>query len=178
MLAPMVKLPPMPRPLKLVVGTLGGLVVAFGVVVITASAAGFNLSDALHPAASPSPTIVLAPVPSPGRGQVANAAARAVSQAVLQAEAQVLGLRPAQLNTALRQGATVHQLATQRGITQAVFNMRFQSAVTAILDRDVQQGILTQQQEQAAINRLAGGPPNWDTVSAIQARPTPSPAKL
>jgi hypothetical protein len=173
----MLRLGVMPRPLKLVVGTLGGLVVAFGVVVITASAAGFNLSDALHPSASPSPAVALAPVPSPGRGQVANVAVRALNQAVVQAEAEVLGLRPAQLDTALRQGTTVHQLASQRGLTQAVFNLRFQSTVTTILDQDVQQGVLTQQQEQAALGRLAGGPPNWDAAVAARVRPTPSPVR-
>lgn len=175
MLAAMI--PAMPKPVKLALGTLGGVVVAIGVVVITASAAGFNLSDALHPTPLPSPAVVLAPAPSPSPGRsAANPATRAVNQAVLQAEADVLGVRASQLNTAIRQGTTVHQQAAQRGMTQAVFNLRFQSALKVMLDQDVQQGTLTRQQEQTALQRLAAGPPNWDVAAAAQPRPSPSPA--
>jgi hypothetical protein len=158
----------MRQPIKLAVGALGGVVVAIGVVVITASAVGFNLSDALQPAPSPATQAVTvpSPSPSPGRAQV-NPAARAVTLAVLQAEAQALGVRQRDLTLSLRQGTTPHQLATQRGISPASFQALYRRALTAILDQDVQQGSLTAQQEQLALSRLGSQlPPNWDQVAA------------
>src|SRR5712691_6147397 len=103
-----------PRPAKLAAAAAGGLVVAIGVIVITASALGFNLTGATHAAGQPVTATVATPSPSasPGRAP-ANPATRAVNQAVVQAEAQVLGAQPRDVTASLRQGTTVHQLATQ-----------------------------------------------------------------
>jgi hypothetical protein len=167
----------MQNPLKLAIGAAGGLVVAVGVVAVTAAAAGVNLTSALHSSPSPTPVIVSSPSPPPGRAQAANPAARLVNQAVIQAEAQVLGLKPADLTRNMRQGMTVHQLATQKGIGQADFEARFTTAVSAILDQDVQQGQLTSQQEQQALKHLSNRVPNWDAAPGrAQAQPSPSPA--
>jgi hypothetical protein len=168
----------LPAPLKLAVGTLGGALVAIGVVVITASAMGFDLTAA-HPA-SPAATAVTAaptpsPVPSAGAGP-ASPAARAVAQATVQAEAQALGVTPRALSAALRQGSTLHQVATRRGVSQAVFQAAFAKDLSALLDQDVKQGTLTGTQEQAALRRLGTGlPPNWDRPVARPSTPTPSP---
>lgn len=167
----------MQNPLKVAIGAAGGLVVAVGVVAITAAAAGVDLTNSFHTTPSPTPLTVSSPSPPPGRtSAAANPAARLVNQAVIQAEAQVLGLTPADLVRSTRQGVTVHQLATQRGIGQADFDARFATAVSAILDQDVQEGQLTPQQKQQALQRLGRRVPNWDTVPArLGAQPAPSP---
>jgi hypothetical protein len=164
----------MQKPIKLAVGAVGGLVVATGIVVITASATGFHLTGSSQPApvtaASPAP----APSASPQR-PAANPAARTMNQAVAQAEAQVLGIQPKELTAALRKGTTVHQLADQTGIAQADFQARFTPALTTLLDQDVQQGTLTTQQEQQFLKRLGTRIPNWDQAPAQKAQPTPTP---
>jgi membrane-bound lytic murein transglycosylase B len=168
----------LPAPLKLAVGTLGGAVVAIGVVVITASAMGFDLTAA-HPASSAATAVTAAPSPSPvpsaGAGQ-ASPAVRAVAQATVQAEAQALGVTPRALSAALRQGSTLHQVATGRGVSPAVFQAGFAKGLTALLDQDVKQGTLTATQEQAALRRLGARlPPNWDRAAARAPTPAPSP---
>jgi membrane-bound lytic murein transglycosylase B len=168
-----VSLEAMQKPIKLALGAAGGLVVAVGVVVITASAAGIHLTGA---AAAPSPSPTPSPSATARAGAQANPAARLVNQGALQAEAQVLGLQPKELTKDVRQGTTVHQLATQKGIAQADFQGRFTTALKAILDQDVQQGQLTSQQEQQALKRLANRIPNWDQVPQRAAQPSPSPS--
>jgi hypothetical protein len=168
----------LPAPLKLAVGTLGGAVVAIGVVVITASAMGFDLTAA-HPASPAARAVTATPTPSPvppaGAGQ-ASPAVRAVAQATAQAEAQALGVTPRALSAALRQGSTLHQVATRRGVSPAVFQAGFVKDLTALLDQDVKQGTLTATQEQAALRRLGAGlPPSWDRAAARSLAPAPSP---
>jgi hypothetical protein len=168
----------LPAPLKMAVGGLGGVVVAIGVVVITASALGVDLTGAAHPAPGAVTAVTAAPTasPRPGAGQ-ANPAARALNQAVVEAEAQVLGMQPRDLSASLRQGTTVHQLAMQRRLGPADFQAAFQRDLRALLDRDVQQGTLTAAQEQAALRRLDSRlPPNWDLVQGARAGATPTPA--
>jgi hypothetical protein len=167
----------MRKPLELAIGVVGGLVVAVGVVVITASATGLDLTGALHPAASPAPAARSAG-PVPGQGGQATRTVRLANQAMLQAEAQVLGMQPRELTSDLRQGTTVHQLADRRGISEVDFSSRFQSNLTAILDGYVRQGQLTQEQEALALKRVGGRVPNWDQTSAERpASPSPSPSR-
>lgn len=162
----------MPQPLRLALGGLGGLVVAVGVVVVTAAAVGFDLTGALStsPAPSTGSSHVPQPTASAGRAQ-AGTAAGLVAQAALQAEAEALGVRPRDLTAKLRQGVTVHQLAAQSGISPQDFQGRFAKGLKAILDQDVQQGTLTAQEEQLAMQRLGSRlPPNWDRAAAASAR--------
>jgi hypothetical protein len=161
----------LPAPQKLAVGTLGGAVVAIGVVVITASAMGFDLTAA-HPASPAARAVTATPTPSPvppaGAGQV-SPAVRAVAQATAQAEAQALGVTPRALSAALRQGSTLHQVAARRGVSPAVFQAGFVRDLTALLDQDVTQ-------EQATLRRLGAGlPPSWDRAAAPSPAPAPSP---
>lgn len=161
---------------KLAIGAAGGLVVAAGLVAITASAVGLSRTATLQSAATSSPTASPAPSATPRAG---NPAGRAVNMAVLAAEAQVLGLTTRQLTLDMRQGLTVHQLADRQGISQADFQARFQTDLKAIMDQSVQQGQLTAQQEQQALTRLSRGVPNWDQPPArpgAQASPSPSPS--
>ncbi|HZU16784.1 MAG TPA: hypothetical protein VFD01_09355 [Candidatus Dormibacteraeota bacterium] len=156
----------MRNPIKVAIAALGGLVVAVGLVAITLSAVGVHLGDSTPAgtASVPAPSGSPSPSPAPRR-----TAARTVAQAVLQAEAQVLGMSPQQLAQQLRQGASVSQLAAQRGIDQASFQTRLVQDVTPILDRDVQSGELTAAQERQALRRLSTRIPRWS-----QAGPTPS----
>jgi len=165
----------MQRPVKLAIGALGGLVVATGVVIITASAAGVSLA-ALRSSAAPSPGATPAATSSPRAPATPNPAARLVNQAVLQAEAQSLGVQPRDLMKDLRQGMSLHQVADRQGVSQADFQARFQKNVAALLDQDVQQGSLTQQQEQQALKRLSTRGPSWDAVPGRRAQPSPSPS--
>ena len=171
----------MQKPLKLAIGAAGGLVVAAGVVVITASAAGLTLVGLHSPtAATPTPSPTATGAPAQARAG-ANPATRAVSQAVSQAEAQALGLKPRDLSTDLRQGMTLHQVADKQGVSQADFQARFQQDLKTVLDQDVQGGHLTAQQEQQALKRFGGPIRNWDTVrgqrpgASPSASPSPSP---
>jgi hypothetical protein len=168
---------PMQKPLKLAVGALGGLVVAVGVVVITASAAGVNLT-ALHSSSAPAtPAPASASKPSPATARATpNPAARAVNQAVVQAEAQALGVQPKELQKDLHQGLTLHQVADQKGVSQADFQSRFEADLKTILDQDVKQGTLTAQQEQQALTRLGRRGPAWDAVPGKRAQASPSPS--
>lgn len=162
----------MQKPIKLAVGAVGGVVVAAGVVIITASATGLHLAGSSQPA----PVTAASPAPAPSMSpqRTPNPAARAVNQAAAMAEAQVLGIQPKELAGDLRQGTTVHMLADQKGISQADFQARFDAALKTLLDQDVQQGTLTTQQEQQALKRLGTRIPNWDQAPA-QKRPTPTP---
>ena len=169
---PAVTLTRMQKPIKLALGAAGGAVVAVGVVVITASAAGVHLGGGSPAAtvASPSP----APTASPAQG-AANPAARTLNQVAAEAEAQVLGIQPQELAKDLRKGTTVHQLADQRGIAQPDFQARFTRPLTALLDQDVQQGKLTAAQEQRYLKRLGATIPNWDQAPGQRPTPTPTP---
>jgi len=90
----------------------------------------------------------------------------------------VLGITTRQLTMDMRQGLTVHQLADKQGINQADFQVSFQTDLKALLDKSVQQGQLTAQQEQQALARLSGAVPNWDQPARprAQASPSASPA--
>jgi membrane-bound lytic murein transglycosylase B len=164
----------MQRPIKLAVGAAGGIVVAAGVVVITASATGLHLAGSSQPA----PVTASSPAPVPSASPMrpaADPAARAMNQAAAQAEAQVLGIQPKELAADLRKGTTVHQLADQKGISQADFQARFKAALTPLLDQEVQRGTLTAQQEQQFLKRVGTRIPNWDQAPGQRPTPTPTP---
>ena len=153
--------------LKLAVAALGALVLAGGVLAVTAAATGlYRGSPSSRPTMAATPSTAASPGPAGARsGNAANQGVKAARQAVLQAEAQVLGMRPKDLAAQLKQGTTVHQLADQKGIAQADFQGQFSKDLTAILDQDVQKGALTSQQEQQALKRVGSTVPNWDQAA-------------
>lgn len=153
----------MDRKLKLAVAALGGLGLAGCVVAVTAAATGiYRGSPTSQPASQPATAVSPAPQGNAAPGQAANPQAKAARQAVLQAEAQVLGLQPRALTVDLKQGQTVHQLADQKGIGQADFEARFNADLKAILDQEVQKGALSSEQEQQVLKRTSSTVPNWD----------------
>ena len=193
----------MQKPLKLAIGAAGGLVVAAGVVVITASAAGLTLVGLHSPtAATPTPSPTATGAPAQARAG-ANPATRAVSQAVSQAEAHLLQVSAHALQIRSEYGpcratilAAAEQTSAQSWHVPRVFlcsfdpcaimsaqwlEQRFQQDLKTVLDQDVQGGHLTAQQEQQALKRFGGPIRNWDTVrgqrpgASPSASPSPSP---
>ena len=119
-------------------------------------------------AASPSPN------PSPGatgrQGQQQNQAdsarhhdRRAVRRAVIESEADVLGMTPKDLVTALKAGKTVSQLAEAKGLTKAQFTTRFLVDLTHRLDNLVERKVITPAMEKKILARIASGHiPFWN----------------
>ena len=148
---------------KLAAAAAGALLVAGAVVVATVAATNaYRSNGSSHPATQPATAASPGAQAAPGKRGQANPAHKAVRQAVLEAEAQVLGLQPKDLAADLKQGKTVHQLADQKGLSQAAFQAEFSKDLTGILDQDVQKGTLSSQQEQQALNRVRSTVPNWD----------------
>jgi hypothetical protein len=157
--------------LKLAAAAGGGLVLGAAVVATVAIATPRITTAGAVPTAPPvsSPT----PIVPPG-GAKADPAKRAVSRALVQAEAQVLGITPQQLQAALKQGTTVHQLADQKGVSQATFQASFVGDLTTLLGQDVSQGVIPQAQEATILQRYRSRIPHWDQAASPHPSPTPS----
>ena len=158
---------------KVAVGAAGAFAVVGGTVGLTAAVVGTSVhGSSAAPSATP-----YTPAPatgSPSRAPSPNPAARVVAVAVLDAEAQVLGIQPAQLKADFRTGTTVQTLAAQKNITEAQFQAQLGADLKPTLDQDVQQGSITSAQEQLALRRVGRVIPNWDHVGAAR-QPTQSP---
>jgi hypothetical protein len=162
---------------KVAAASAGALFVAGGAVVITAGATGLHLGPVPASATQP-PTAVASPAPA-APAAPAMADQKAARQALLNAEAQVLGLKSQQLAVDLRQGTTLHQLADQKGLSQAQFDAALTAQLKPMLDQAVTGQQVTPAQEQRLLKQLAKGVPNWDGAAkpkAGQPAPTPSPA--
>jgi hypothetical protein len=156
---------------KLGVGAVAALALVGG-----GTAAGLHLAGG--PSGDTKGPVVASPMPqsSPGAVKTGQAAAnRVIRQAVLQGEAQVLGITAKQLGADLKQGTTVQQLATQKGIGQQQFQAQLVQAVQPLLDKEVGAGTLTPAEEQQALERLGKAIPNW-TAAPKKAQPSPSPS--
>jgi uncharacterized protein YidB (DUF937 family) len=157
---------------KLGVGAVAALALVGG-----GTAAGLHLAGTTS-SASTAPVVAASPAPPSPRGAAGTqqqAANRAVRQAVLQGEAQILGITSRQLSADLKQGTTVQQLAAQKGISQQQFQAQLVQDVQPLLDREVGAGTLTQAQEQQALKRLGKTIPNW-TAAPKKAQPSTSPS--
>jgi uncharacterized protein YidB (DUF937 family) len=98
------------------------------------------------------------------------------TQAYLAAAAKELGMQTADLQAALKNGQTLHQLADQKGISEADFRTGVINNLKPQLDQAVKDGKITQAQEDEAINRLKTGPlPLWDRAAARQPKASPTP---
>jgi uncharacterized protein YidB (DUF937 family) len=110
-----------------------------------------------------------------GRAKAPGGAAGA-SQAYVAAAAKELGMQPADLQAALKKGQTIHQLADQKGISEADFRTGVINNLKPQLDQAVKDGKITQAQEDQAINRFKTGPlPLWDQAPVHQPKASPSP---
>ena len=115
--------------------------------------------------AAPSPT----PSPSAaGQQQSDNARhhdRRAVRNAVIASEADVLGVTPKALVTALKAGKSVSELAQAKGLTKAQFTARFLVELTHRLDNLVARKVITPAMEKKVLARIASGHiPFWNGI--------------
>jgi len=95
--------------------------------------------------------------------------------------AKALGISTAQLQQDLQSGKTVQQLASAQGMDEAAFRTRLASVTKADLDQQVKSGTITQNQENAILQRIQTGPlPLWNGAPpkrfGPRARPTPAPS--
>lgn len=96
-------------------------------------------------------------------------------QAYLAAAASALGMQPAEVSTALKNGTSLSQLAQQKGVSESDFRSKLISNLQPQLDQAVAGGKLTKDQESALIQHLQTGPlPYW--TNAPKAKASPSPA--
>ena len=121
------------------------------------------LSAGVVAAASPSPT----PTPSSSANASADkhAARHAVVRAVVDSEAQVLGIKPEELRKDLKEGKKVSDLAKARGMTMEQFAARLVADLKPRLEALVDHKVITKAQADKILDRIAKGKiPFWDGV--------------
>ncbi|HEV2413908.1 MAG TPA: hypothetical protein VGX27_03810 [Candidatus Dormibacteraeota bacterium] len=115
-------------------------------------------------AASPSPS----PTSRAGTTQPSNdrhADARAVRKAVIEAEADVLGISPQTLVKDLKDGQKVSDLAKDKGLTKEQFADRLAAALKPRLEQLVDAKVITQAQADKVLDRIAKGHiPFWNGI--------------
>ena len=115
-------------------------------------------------AASPSPS----PSPTAGSSQPStdrHADRRAVRTAVVEAEADVLGITPQTLVKDLKAGQKVSDLAKDKGITQEQFETKLIANLRPRLETLVDKKVITQAQADRVIDRISKGHiPFWNGV--------------
>ncbi|MDQ6637326.1 MAG: hypothetical protein M3Y62_05995 [Candidatus Dormibacteraeota bacterium] len=157
---------------KLAAGAVGLLIVGGGAaaVIHDRQIGGQTTVQAAAPAPSSSP--------SPGMHSPATAKNKASAMqlriAIGTAEAQVLGINRTELAADLKQGKTVQQLASDKGLTEDQYRSQYQVALKPLLAPLVQNGTLTSAQENRVLQ--AKTIPNWNKVPKKPATsPSPSP---
>jgi membrane-bound lytic murein transglycosylase B len=159
---------------KIAAGAAGAFALVGGTVALTAAVTGSSLGPAGSQLVAPTATPASPLPPASAPGATPNPGARAMATAVLEAEAQVLGIQPKELRADFKAGTTVQALAAQKNISQAQFQTQLTTDLKPILDRDVQQATITSTQEQFVLRRVGQVIPNWDHVGR-QAPPSPTP---
>ena len=126
-----------------------------------------GVAGVLAQAASPSPT----PKPAAAAKPV-----RAVSVAVFESEADVLGITPKALRADLKQGQKVSDLARDKGMTKETFAAQLVLSVKPRLEQLVTSKVITQAQADKVIDRINKGHiPFWDGLHPRKTTaPTPS----
>lgn len=161
----------LPAWIKVAAGAAAGLLLVGGTAGLTAAVMGAHpWSGAAQKAATSSPAASPPPAnasPSP--------ATKALNTAVLQAEAQVLGLQPTELRADIRSGTAVQTLASQKNLTEAQFQTQLTADVKPLLDQDLRQGTISSAQEQSTLTRLGKRIPHWKPGPTARAKPSPSP---
>ena len=136
---------------------------AVAVKVIGGSAAAAVLSlgvaTGLAQAASPSPSPSTPSAAQPNKDSRADR--RAVRLAVLESEADVLGLKPEQLRADLKAGQKVSDLAKAKGLTQQQFADRMVTALKPRLAQLVAHKQITQAQADRILDRIHKGRIPW-----------------
>ena len=121
-----------------------------------------GVAGGLAQAATPSPS------PSTNAAQPANdhrADARAIRRAVIEAEADVLGITPKTLVTDLRAGQKVSDLAKDKGMTQEQFETKLVANLKPRLEALVDHKVITQAQADRVLDRISKGHvPFWNGI--------------
>lgn len=100
------------------------------------------------------------PVAGIGRGAAGRAGLAKIGMAEY---AKALGISQQELQQDLAGGKTIKDIAASKGMDENAFRSSLANAVKADLDPRVASGKLTQQQEDAVLNRIKTGPlPRWD----------------
>jgi 3-hydroxyacyl-CoA dehydrogenase len=97
-------------------------------------------------------------------------------QEYVAASAAALGISETQLQSDLKGGQSLSQIAAARHVSEADFRTKLIANLKPALDKAVTDGKLTSDQEQKLIQRLqTGGLPLWDAETK-QPQPSPSPS--
>jgi hypothetical protein len=130
------------------------------------TAAALLSIGAVSAAPSPSPSPTAAGNPQLQQSDKArHHDRRAIRRAIIESEAGVLGMRPAALVMALKEGKTVAELARAKGLTKAQFTARLLVQLTLRLDRLVDNKVITPAQAKKVLAHIASGHvPFWDGI--------------
>jgi hypothetical protein len=124
-----------------------------------AAAAAALLSVGVVSAASPSPT------PTPTGAAGTHAARHAVVTAVVESEADVLGIKPEELRKDLKDGQKVSDLAKAKGMTEDQFAARLAVNLKPRLEALVDHKQITQARADRILDRIAKGHvPFWNGI--------------
>jgi uncharacterized protein YaiL (DUF2058 family) len=136
---------------KAIGGTTAAALLTAGVATGLAQAAGPSRSQSASPSSSAQS--------NPDR----KADRRAVVAAILEAEADVLGIKPEDLRKDLKSGQKVSDLARDRGMSEAQFAVKLEAALKARLEQLVDHKQITQARADRILDRIAKGHiPWWD----------------
>jgi hypothetical protein len=103
----------------------------------------------------------LAHAASPSRPNDPGSDRRAVAAAVLESEAEVLGIKPEDLRKDLRTGQRVSDLAKDRGMTEQQFAARLDATLKPMLETLVDHKQITQARADRVLDRIAKGIIPW-----------------
>lgn len=93
--------------------------------------------------------------------------------------AKALGITTAQLQQDLQSGKTVQQLASAQGMDENAFRSKLASVTKADLDQQVRSGTITQNQENAIVQRIQNGPlPLWNGMPPKRFGPRTPPSPV
>jgi hypothetical protein len=132
-----------------------------------------GIAGGLAQAASPNPT-PSSSATAPAKSD-AHKDRRAIRLAILESEADILHLTPAQLREDLRQGQKVSDLAKDRGMNKDQFAAALTANLKPRLEALVEHKVITQPQADKVLDRIAKGHiPFWN---GIRHKAATTPAK-
>ena len=140
---------------------------AFAVKTVGAAGIAVILGAGAMTALAASPTPKPTPTAAGAQQQSSDPHAdrRAIRRAVVEAEADVLGIKPEQLIKDLKSGQTVADLAKDKGMTKEQFETRLLANLKPRLEALVDKKVITQAQADKVLDRIAKGYiPFWDGI--------------
>ncbi|HZQ48907.1 MAG TPA: hypothetical protein VFB69_01215 [Candidatus Dormibacteraeota bacterium] len=125
-----------------------------------AAVLSMGVATGLAQAASPSPS-PSSSSPSAQANSDRKADRRAVRLAALEAEADILGIKPEELRKDLKAGQKVSDLAKAKGMTEAQFGAKLIANLKPRLEALVDHKQITQAQADRVLDRIAKGHIPW-----------------